>query len=146
MNGQTNKCLYLYDGWDSMNSTRQPVQESCQRKMIWRRNSFSPTNASQREAKISYVELNSETPCPPRGAVPVNQGKTLEVVSLCSFRFAFGNRCDCPGYVRANEYSRPKDLSCRMKQTSSRFVTLVSRLSPATDPTKDLPPNVAARF
>src|SRR5882724_9712736 len=26
------------------------------------------------EAKMTYVRLNSQTPCPPRGAVPVNQG------------------------------------------------------------------------
>src|SRR6266567_2983895 len=25
-------------------------------------------------AKLAYVRLNSQTPCPPRGAVPVNQG------------------------------------------------------------------------
>src|SRR6266567_7205083 len=35
---------------------------------------FSATNASQSEAKLAYVRLNSQTPCPPRGAVPVNQG------------------------------------------------------------------------
>ena len=36
--------------------------------------SFSATNASQSEAKLAYIRLNSQTPCPPRGAVPVNQG------------------------------------------------------------------------
>src|SRR6266700_6147795 len=37
--------------------------------------SFSVTNASSLEAKITYVKLNTQTPCPPRGAVPVNQGR-----------------------------------------------------------------------
>jgi hypothetical protein len=27
-----------------------------------------------REAKLIYVPLNTQTPCPPRGAVPVNTG------------------------------------------------------------------------
>jgi hypothetical protein len=52
---------------------------------IRRWNSFSPTNASQSEAKIGYVELNTQTPCPPRGAVPVNSRRTWEIVSLYSF-------------------------------------------------------------
>jgi RHS repeat-associated protein len=45
---------------------------------------FSVTNASQNEAKLTYVRLNRQTPCPPRGAacravavlrrlIPVNQ-------------------------------------------------------------------------
>ena len=38
-------------------------------------NSFSVTNATRKEAKITYVRLNTQTPCPPRGAVPVNQGR-----------------------------------------------------------------------
>src|SRR2546427_4723062 len=28
----------------------------------------------EEEAKLAYVKLNIQTPCPPRGAVPVNQG------------------------------------------------------------------------
>jgi len=35
-----------------------------------------------REAKLIYVLLNTQTPCPPRGAVPVNTGAWLGVVSL----------------------------------------------------------------
>ena len=58
-----------------MNDTRQPIQEVCQRKSIWRWNSFSPANPSQNEGKLGYVKLNRQTPCPPRGAVPVNQGR-----------------------------------------------------------------------
>jgi hypothetical protein len=60
-------------------------------------NSFSATNASQSEAKLAYIRLNIQTPCPPRGAVPVNQRRTWEVVSLCSsFWIAFGDGCDYP--------------------------------------------------
>jgi len=40
-----------------------------------RRDSFSAMNASQNEAKIAYILLNTQTPCSPRGAVPVNQGR-----------------------------------------------------------------------
>jgi len=28
-----------------------------------------------KEAKLTYIRLNTQTPCPPRGAVPVNQGR-----------------------------------------------------------------------
>src|SRR5881628_1263283 len=38
--------------------------------------SFSVANASRIEAKLTYVRLNTQTPCPPRGAVPVNQGRS----------------------------------------------------------------------
>ena len=62
--------------------------------------SFSATNASEREAKLAYIKLNSQTPCPPRGAVPVNQERTWEALSFCSFQFAFGDGCDRPSYVR----------------------------------------------
>jgi len=37
-------------------------------------NSFSVANTSSSEAKLTYVRLNTQTPCPPRGAVPVHQG------------------------------------------------------------------------
>jgi hypothetical protein len=32
----------------------------------------SGTNASTIEGKLTYIQLNSQTPCPPRGAVLVN--------------------------------------------------------------------------
>src|SRR5881397_3618053 len=38
--------------------------------------SFSVANTSRIEAKLTYVRLNTQTPCPPRGAVPVNQGRS----------------------------------------------------------------------
>jgi len=40
----------------------------------------------------------SKPPCPPRGAVPVNQGCFRRSFTLDT-RFAFGNGSDCPGYV-----------------------------------------------
>lgn len=42
---------------------------------IERWNSFSVANATRIEAKLTYIRLNTETPYPPRGAVPVNQGR-----------------------------------------------------------------------
>ena len=60
-----------------MNSTRQPRQAACQQTLIWRWNGFSPANPSHNEGKLAYVKLNRQTPCPPRGAVPVNQGRGL---------------------------------------------------------------------
>lgn len=40
--------------------------------------SFSAMNTSRRRVKLAYFKLNTQTPCPPRGAVPVNQGRTWE--------------------------------------------------------------------
>ena len=37
-----------------------------------RRASFSVANATRKEAKLTCVRLNTQTPCPPCGAVPVN--------------------------------------------------------------------------
>ena len=34
------------------------------------------------EAKLAYIKLNIQTPCPPRGAVPVNTGAWLGDFSL----------------------------------------------------------------
>jgi hypothetical protein len=45
-----------------------------------RGDSFSATNPSQGEGKLAYVGLNTPTPCPPRGAVPVNQERGLASV------------------------------------------------------------------
>ncbi len=65
-----------------------------------RRPSFSATNTSRREAKLAYVSPNSQTPCPPRGAVPVNPRTWFrESVSPQHARFAFGYGCDHSGYV-----------------------------------------------
>src|SRR5258708_514822 len=45
-------------------------------------------------------------PCPPRGTVPVNEGRAWEIFSLCPFQFAFGHGCDHPSYV-ATGYDIP---------------------------------------
>src|SRR5438552_9948323 len=37
-----------------------------------------------------------QTPSPPRGAVPVNLGRTWEALSFWSFRIEFGYGCDRP--------------------------------------------------
>jgi hypothetical protein len=47
--------------------------------------SFSATNATQ-GSKARLRQLNIQTPCPPRGAVPVNQGRAWEAISFCPFR------------------------------------------------------------
>src|SRR5438477_5634655 len=60
---------------------------------------FSATNAPRIGAKLAYLLPNTQTPSPPRGPVPVNQGRTWEAVSFCSFRIEFGHGCDRPSYV-----------------------------------------------
>src|SRR6267378_7346396 len=52
-----------------------------------------------KEAKIAYIKLNRQTPCPPRGAVPVNPWVLSEILSTLNTRFAFGHGGDHPGYV-----------------------------------------------
>jgi hypothetical protein len=37
--------------------------------------SFSVANTSQHEAKLTYIKLNTQTPCPPRGAVRSTRGR-----------------------------------------------------------------------
>src|SRR5436189_3712417 len=60
---------------------------------------FSATNTPGIGAKLACVKLNTQTPSPPRGAVPVNQGRTWEAFSFCSFRIEFGHGWDRPSYV-----------------------------------------------
>jgi len=43
------------------------------------------------KAKLTYIRLNSQTPRPPRGAVPVNQQMLWDAFSLATSRFAFGH-------------------------------------------------------
>lgn len=59
----------------NFNGPHTPTIARVMPKRIERWDSFSATNASPSEAKLTYVRLNSQTPCPPRGAVPVNQGR-----------------------------------------------------------------------
>src|SRR5437899_9924466 len=63
-------------------------------------NGFSATNAPRIGAKLAYVKLNIQTPSPPRGAVPVNLGRTWEALSFWSFRIEFGHGCDRPAMSR----------------------------------------------
>jgi hypothetical protein len=45
------------------------------------------------EESSTYIKLNSQTPCPPRGAVPVNQGYVGGSFTL-NTHFAFGHGSD----------------------------------------------------
>jgi hypothetical protein len=92
----------------ALDETAGQVEEDCELdtpttaravpKKNKRWDSFSPTNASQRR-KARLLKLNRQTACPPRTAVPVNQGRHI---SSCThnIQFAFGNDGDHPGYVR----------------------------------------------
>src|SRR5213596_542927 len=60
---------------------------------------FSATNTPGIGAKLACVKLNTQTPSPPRGAVPVNLGRTWEALSFCSFRIEFGHGCDRPAML-----------------------------------------------
>jgi hypothetical protein len=62
-------------------------------------NDFSVTNAISMKAKLTYFKLNSQTACPPRTAVPVNQGCCGGSFTLDT-RIAFGHGCDLSSYVR----------------------------------------------
>lgn len=68
-----------------MNSTRQPIQEACQRKMIWRWDSFSPANASQSEAKLGYHHTEHPNSLPASYCFP---GQHKGVVSRVCFTSA----------------------------------------------------------
>ncbi len=59
-------------------------------KMLWRWDIFTA------EAKLAYIKLNIQTPCPPRSAVPVNSRAWFrKCVSTQHARFAFDHGCDC---------------------------------------------------
>jgi hypothetical protein len=49
--------------------------------------------------KLASIRLNSQTPCPPRGAVPVNRVKVSGNFSFQRFQIAFGHGCDHFTYV-----------------------------------------------
>jgi hypothetical protein len=63
---------------------------------IKRRDGFS---AAEPGESAAYVKLNRQTPCPPRGAVPVNQECRISSFTH-GFQFVFDNGGDQPGYVR----------------------------------------------
>ena len=56
-------------------------------------------NPSPIEGKFAYILLNNQMPWPPRGTVPVNQGRRWEYFSIHDIRIAFGNGCDHSSYV-----------------------------------------------
>jgi hypothetical protein len=57
----------------------------------------------------AYIRLNIQTPCPPRGAVPVNQGRTWESFSILSVP------------VRFRSWMRPSQL-CKQKIFSNGVI------------------------
>ena len=69
-------CLAMYSDIASVvvNDTRQPMHQTCQR-FRFGAGLASRLRTRPKEAKLAYVTLNTQTPCPPRGAVPVNQGR-----------------------------------------------------------------------
>jgi hypothetical protein len=79
-----------------LNSTRQPMHKSCRRNLIWHRNSFSATNASQ--PKQSSPTSNQPNALPASWRCPGQPGVALEFFTLPT-PFAFGHGCDHPGYV-----------------------------------------------
>ena len=50
--------------------------------------------------KLAYIKLNRQTACPPRAAVPVNQGRGYaDALSAQRVQFAFGHGGDHSCYV-----------------------------------------------
>jgi hypothetical protein len=60
--------------------------------------------------KLAYIKLNRQTPCPPRGAVPVNTRRLWEALSLQP-RLAFGHGGDRLSYVGVKAKSIPTPLA-----------------------------------
>jgi len=65
-------------------------------RIIKRWNGFSAAEPSESTA---YIQLNRQTPCPPRSAVPVNQGCRISSFTH-GIQFAFGHGGDHPNYAR----------------------------------------------
>ena len=88
---------------------------------IRRWDSFSVTNASENEAKLTYIRLNSQTPCPPRGAVPVNQG--------CCRRLFHSQHPDrLRLWLRLSQLCRPR-LFQKFCRRSTAFSSIDAKLS-----------------
>ena len=86
---------------------------------IERWNGFSVTNASSLEAQIAYIRLNSQTPCPPRGAVPVNQG--------CSRRLFHSQHPDrLRSWLRPSQLCQTKDFANSEDCSSQKLVIPVN--------------------
>ena len=54
-------------------------------------------SAAEPSERTAYIKLNRQTPCPPRGAVPVNQGCRLSFFTH-DLRFGFGHGGDHSSY------------------------------------------------
>ncbi len=107
--------------------TYTPTKARVMPMKIERWNSFSVTNASQSEAKLTYIKLNRQTPCPPRGAacravavlrrlIPVNQECCGRFFTR-NTRLAFGHGGDHPSYV--NFMFGRCGISCQLKVINS---------------------------
>ena len=114
--------LLLHDKYVSL--TRQPMQPTCQRKMMRRWNGFSPASTSQTKQSSATITLNIPTACPPRTAFPVNaRAWFCESISSQHARLAFGQPLTCErlpsegkrSYITPNIQTpcHPFDIVCR---------------------------------
>ncbi len=65
-----------FSGWLPKPATSEYPHKGRSRREMW-------SNASRYEGKLAYIKLTTQTPCPPRGAVPVNSGRSWEFFTLC---------------------------------------------------------------
>jgi hypothetical protein len=94
--------LYEITGTTEVNLARQPRHARCQSELD--AGTASRLRTLPKEAKLGYLKLNSGTPCPSRGAVPVNpQAWFRKFVSTQHAWFVFGDRCDHSRYVGSDE-------------------------------------------
>ena len=81
--------------------------------------------------KFAYISLNTPTPCPPRGAVPVNLGKPC-CDAWAGFRQELGKECDSSHALREvelNSSARPSDVSHENSFRSSERYWIASSIS-----------------
>ena len=89
---------------------------SCHEIKRWR--SFSAMNASQTKESSPTIRLNIPMPCPPRGTVPVNQGRGLAGLFQPS----------TPGSLLVRDATAPAadtSCTCRNERCQIRFFALV---------------------
>jgi hypothetical protein len=67
--------------------------------------------------KLAYIKLNRQTPCPPCGAVPVNQ-ECCGSSFTRNTRIAFGHGGDHPSYV--THFYLPAPLLATLKMLSDQ--------------------------
>ena len=106
---------------NSLGRTRNKARRTSHGRPL-RSGLLGPHYVTSRE-KVAYISLNTPTPCPPRGAVPVNRGKPCCVPGRISGKNSVRNvtrsmRC---GRLGANSSATQSDLDrwCR----SGRGVT-----------------------